>query len=697
MRSTPRFSIRLKFLTILSVILLACIASYLSLALHTFKRDKTELVFDLNRSLVSGLSNEIESSLRSAKDKLEVFAMTTEGGSSKAKDLSHQLLANDQNLVYISAVNRIVENKTREYVREEFLETYSLQKSFFTKELVEANPPPLEVILKDGFAIWSANAKGAPPLIGIGKAVITESYDRTPLSQYAVIAYMRTDNILKSAAHLKKNQLFITSGTGHLLLHTDQSFTPGADLGKIPLVQKSLQDQASTQVMTYHDGAQGMMGAYSKSENGDIIVFATIEEAKAFSAIDAFVKRSLLFASIVATIAFIAAVLFSRTLTRPIEILVEGMNKVSAGELHTRINVKSSDETSILANSFNKMIKDLQDSREQLEEINRSLEDKVKERTIQLEDRNRAVKEAQEALIRTTRLASVGEIAARAAHEVLNPLTGIMTRLNIVQKRAGDLPEAEIRLMNDILKAWLSDYQAGGFQKLVDAWSAKSQINSEMNLFEEDIENLLSVSNTFTDRNGQIKADAEFLQNEAQRISKIVQNMRSLSRVSGQKEKHSLHELLEESVKIMGDLFYQKKIQARFFFGANHDHVYVDRDEFIQSMTNLLRNSMQAIENKKEDSNRQIDISTSFNGNQYIVDIKDSGSGILPEHQVNLFENQFSTKSKDEGTGLGLNISRRFIRAVGGDLILLNSIPGESTTFRLTLPAKIQDTKGQAV
>jgi len=196
---------------------MACIASYLSLALHTFKRDKTELVYDLNRSLVSGVSNEIESAFRSIKDKLEVYAMAMEGGSFKSKELSTQLLSNDPNLVYINAMNRLVRNKNREYVRDEFLETYSLEANFFKEKLPLSTPPPIDEILKEGFAIWSASAEGAPPLIGIGKAVITESYDRTPLSQYAVIAYIKTDHLLKSAAHLNKNQLFITKGKGQLL------------------------------------------------------------------------------------------------------------------------------------------------------------------------------------------------------------------------------------------------------------------------------------------------------------------------------------------------------------------------------------------------------------------------------------------------------------------------------------------------
>jgi signal transduction histidine kinase len=696
MKMTPKFSIKLKFLGVLSIILLGCIASYLSIALHTFKRDKTELVFDLNRSLVSGLSNEIESSLRSVKDKLEFFALTSEGGARRNQRLINELLKNDPNLVYVSAINRLAGDKHIDYVRAEFLETYNLTANFFLQELKTKNPVPIDEILQNGSAFWSVNYEGAPPLIGIGKAVITEAADKTPISQYAVIAYIKAHQLLKAANHLKTSNIFLTNSKGQLLLHSQKDTQVGTLVTDIPIVQAALASPSSTQVSTFEHEEKTWMGAFSKTQNNSVIVFATIEESKAFSAITSFVKRSILFASIIATVAFIAAVLFSQTLTRPIQILVDGMNKVTAGELETRIVVKTSDETSLLASSFNKMIKELQDSRLQLEEINRDLEVKVKERTAQLEDRNRAVKEAQEALIRTTRLASVGEIAARAAHEVLNPLTGIMTRLNIVQKRSEKEPEAEVKLLQDILTAWKKDYDTGGFQKLVKTWQQPSQIQAKMNLFDEDLENLFSVTKTFHERNQKVLDDAAFLQNEAQRISKIVQNMRSLSRVSGQREQHSLHQLLQESVNIMGDLFYQKNIQVCLQLGLEKDGVLVDRDEFIQIMTNLFRNSIQAIEQTKDNKARIIEISTLKENGKYCVDIRDTGDGILAEHQSHLFEAQFSTKSKEEGTGLGLNISRRFIRAVGGDLFLLRSTPHQETVFRITLPINLKAQRGAA-
>src|SRR5690606_14186627 len=134
-----------------------------------------------------------------------------------------------------------------------------------------------------------------------------------------------------------------------------------------------------------HDGGEKFLGAYAKARRGQIIVLSKVSENKAFRAVKRLVLRSLLFATTVLTMAFIAAIIFSRSLTRPIDTLMSGMRKVSEGDLSGQIKVGSRDEIALLAQSFNRMIEDLRASRDELETINRELENKVKERTFELE------------------------------------------------------------------------------------------------------------------------------------------------------------------------------------------------------------------------------------------------------------------------------------------------------------------------
>jgi len=150
----------------------------------------------------------------------------------------------------------------------------------------------------------------------------------------------------------------------------------------------------------------------------------------------------------------------------------------------------------------------------------------------------------------------------------------------------------------------------------------------------------------------------------------------------------------------MSDLFEQRGFALQQDFKAEQIMVQVDRDELIQALTNLMRNSLQALEDqgsRGSHSNLQTVLHTSNEGNQIIVDIEDNGIGIPKENQSRLFESSFTTKSPDQGTGLGLGISRRFVRNSGGDIEFVSSEPGTKTIFRIRIPIFEQHDKQGAV
>ncbi|MCB0362715.1 MAG: hypothetical protein KDD35_08330, partial [Bdellovibrionales bacterium] len=309
----------------------------------------------------------------------------------------------------------------------------------------------------------------------------------------------------------------------------------------------------------------------------------------------------------------------------------------------------------------------------------------------QLELQNQAVKKAQEALLRTTRLAAVGEIAGRAAHEVLNPLTGIMSRIQKIQLRLQNHQGDESAVLKEILAAWSEEYKAGGFDGLLDSWKKKSQLNSEWSLFEEDLENIKAVGDSLTGEMGYLSRDIEFLLKECQRINRIVQSMRSLSVVKGDSKPHSVKNLVRESVHIMADLASQMDAEIRIMNFDNEYTVMVDEDEFIQSMTNILRNALQAtkaqgLQKERKEYHGIVEVFVNEQPEKVAIHVKDNGVGIEAKYRSKLFETQFSTKPRDEGTGLGLNISRRFIRAFGGDIFLLQSEQNMGTEFVIELP-----------
>ncbi len=683
----PKFSIRLKFLAVMTMLLAVCVSIYLFVASETFKEDKKKLLFELNGSMVSNLSAEIESVFRGYSDKMTLFALLNDKQDS-VKNVIDDLLKNEPNIVYMSLSHPAnLEAQFKSYNNADFNTTYAIDKDYFEKELPKARPVPFAEIQQTGEEIWNATIKNGPPLIGYGKSVIEEDAQGKPVQRWAVIAYIRVDQFLKSLPTDKLYHAFITNNRGHAIVHRNaEAMLDFTSTVKWPLVQKALGSQVKTSVSEYEINGEEYLGAFSKTFNNKIFIVSEADGKKAFSAIRDLIIRSLVFATMVMTLAFMAALLLSRSLTQPIETLVEGMGQVAEGNLDTQIKIKSKDEISLLADSFNSMIRDLKSSRLQLEEINRDLEQKVLDRTQKLAEQNRAIKETQEALLRTSRLAAIGEIAGHAAHEVLNPLTSLLARTKRVQSRIEESAGKETLLLKEIQEAWSKDVASGGLENLVTNWKTPSTIDPQKSLWDEDMSNVKMVLQNWEQEVSNLKRDTDFIINEGQRINKIISGMRTLSIVRGEMKSYSATTLLNDCITIMGDLYNQSKVNIEHVTEVTFDKVVVDRDEFIQSITNLLRNSLQAVKDNPADKKGMVKIRTFCENRKLIIELADNGPGISSDNQPKLFKTQFSTKSSDEGTGLGLGISRRFIRAFGGDIEFVNSVPFESTTFKISLP-----------
>ncbi len=224
-------------------------------------------------------------------------------------------------------------------------------------------------------------------------------------------------------------------------------------------------------------------------------------------------------------------------------------------------------------------------------------------------------------------------------------------------------------------------------EKLLAAWQVPSQVKTGATLFEEDLENLKTLARTWGEQQVQIGGDVEFVQNQGWRIQRIVDGMRKLVRSSTHREQVSCHEVFkEEAISTLSDLLEKGGIQLEQKFLAEQDQVLANRDELIQITLNLLRNAYQSVAATRARGEGEIAVETSNADGWLYLDIKDNGVGISEQNQGKVFGQGFTTKAPSEGTGLGLAICRRYARAMGGDVDLLSSKPGEATIFRIKLP-----------
>ncbi|WP_456397364.1 two-component system sensor histidine kinase NtrB [Desulfurobacterium sp.] len=154
--------------------------------------------------------------------------------------------------------------------------------------------------------------------------------------------------------------------------------------------------------------------------------------------------------------------------------------------------------------------------------------------------------------------------------------------------------------------------------------------------------------------------------------------------------RYNIHKLLNDVLKTFKTVFEEKRIEIDRRFDPSLPEVYMDKDRMFQVLSNLIKNSIEAVENSKI---RKITIETGYAIQPkgfYFIKIKDTGSGIEKEDLENLFT-PFFTKGKENGTGLGMYISREIITNHGGK-IEVHSIKGKGTTVSIYLP--IGDIKG---
>jgi hypothetical protein len=198
------FSIRFKFLMVMSLLLAACVCVYLLIAVRVFKSDKTELVFDLNRSQVSNMASELDTQFEGISDKFKLYAMLSSSGGNRYVG---DLFTKDSDVVFVGmyrdSQNGKVGDAMKKFENKTYRETYGLAESYFEKEVPGQREIPFPRIFKNGEAIWNATLKEGPALMGFGRRVVVEDSRGAAVDQMAVVGYVRLDRILKSVSLIK--------------------------------------------------------------------------------------------------------------------------------------------------------------------------------------------------------------------------------------------------------------------------------------------------------------------------------------------------------------------------------------------------------------------------------------------------------------------------------------------------------------
>lgn len=687
MANAVRFPIRAKLLLLISGLILAATGTYLALAVKLFRDDKTSLVYELNASTVKTLAAETEATLLKIADKMKLL---TQGHRDEAWE--HAVFEAEPDLISFTLYAPPEGSDASQWkpvasVRNaDYLKLYGLGTAEVDRIREQVPVPFAKVLAKRTWAM-NATLPGGAPVLTLALAIDVREGEKQV--ERVAVADVRLDRILKLLSGRGIATVYLVDAEGNVIAHPDTALMgKRASMGDVPIVREAVDSQVATQIKTFDWNGETWIGAYSSVGFGGMHVISQVREDEAFNAARRLVQKSLLFALIVITAGLLVSRRVAQGVTVPLERLLEATEKLARGEFGgPTIHVKSHDEVARLARAFNAMASNLEAQRSQLENSRQELEIKVRERTEALEYEKKRQAEAQDALIRTTRLASLGELAGSAAHEVLNPINNMNIRVERLRTQQAEAETSDLKLLREILEAWNKSYAQGGWEAL-EAELRKPAEGGGKTLLEEDFENLGAISDDLEKRHSERKETIEFFAKEITRITRIVNNMRALSRVGGERRPLDVHLPIEDTALTLGDLFAKRNVTLVKDYSAESRDLFTvvaDKDELVQVFSNVLRNALHAVDAAKRRA-PVIRVATQRKGDRVEVRISDNGTGIKPEHLSRIFEPDFTTKSVEEGTGLGLSISRRLVRAFGGDLDVEQTIEGEGTTFVIWFP-----------
>ena len=323
-------------------------------------------------------------------------------------------------------------------------------------------------------------------------------------------------------------------------------------------------------------------------------------------------------------VAFLSGLFVWRVVDMPINALKKGTKHLSRGDLGYQINVHSDDEVGDLARSFNGMSLQLRAANEEILNWTKTLEDRVEQKTTEL-------KRAHEHVLHVERMASIGKMAAVVAHEVNNPLSGILT-----------------------------------YAKLLRKWIGTGQTENE--------------------KRGEAIECLDLIATESRRCGDLIKNLLSLSRTAPLNvQATDLNVVIDRCLLLVRHQLELAGIELQLDLQPNLPLAPCDPAQMEQVFIALIMNAIDAM--PKGGTLWLEDRLIHIKDNPEIeIKVRDDGTGIAPDIMPHIFEPFMTTKEDGHGTGLGLAIARGILERHQGHIEVESEL-GRGTTFTVTIPS----------
>lgn len=334
-------------------------------------------------------------------------------------------------------------------------------------------------------------------------------------------------------------------------------------------------------------------------------------------------RNSLILNSILITliVSIFSGVFIWLMVHKRVKALIKGTKELSRGNYDYRIDLKSCDELGELSKDFNIMADNLKKALEEIKELNENLNIKVKEKTQQLKEIYNHVNQIE-------RIASLGKLSATVAHELNNPLEGILTYSKLIIKKLNN------------------------------------------NVDEQEKKKIIQY--------------LELIASESERCGNIVKNLLLFSR-SGETNisPNDLISILERSLMLINHHLQLHNIQLIKDFCCKYLEFECDKNQIQQALVAILINAIEAMPD-----GGILTVKVNCEDNFVYIRITDTGIGIPQENLNKIFEPFFSTKAGGKGTGLGLSVVYGIVKQHQGRIEVQSEV-NKGTTVTLIFPKKV--------
>lgn len=354
---------------------------------------------------------------------------------------------------------------------------------------------------------------------------------------------------------------------------------------------------------------------------GSLIIKMPLE--KLDSALQESTTDFFLMATLITILFILFLILFTnKKIKNPLNEIIRAAEKVAKGDKNTRLRIKpnSLSDMRMVSYAFNEMLDNLHTANTELQNWSQQLEYKVQKKSEELG-------QAQNELINIERIASLGKLSLSVAHEINNPLSGILIYTKLIYKQLSN-PALDQTKVNNMLK------------------------------------------------------HLKLIESETKRCGDIVKGLLDFSKKDqeGFEAKH-LHKILSDTATLMSHPMKIANIHFLTDLSAKHDQIFCSPNQIKQACMAILVNASEAV-----GENGEVTLRThNPNSDQVEIEITDNGIGIAEADLPYVFEPFFSTKEKASGTGLGLSIVHGIIQSHKGKTEA-KSQPGKGTTIAITLP-----------